>query len=54
MKLMNPAVNVIMASGFLEPKTKIDMTVAGVKHFVDKPYVLTEVLGIVEEMISAD
>jgi DNA-binding response OmpR family regulator len=53
-KIMNPTVKVIMASGFLEAKTKIDMTVAGVKHFVDKPYVLTDVLDLVENMLSAD
>ena len=53
-KIMNPTVNVIMASGFLEPKIKIDMTLAGVKHFVDKPYVLTDVLDLVEHMLSED
>jgi DNA-binding response OmpR family regulator len=52
-KMMNSAVKVIMASGFLDPKTKIDMTLAGVKHFVDKPYVLIEVLDIVEDMLSS-
>ena len=52
MKLMNPGVKVIMASGFLEPKTKSDMALAGVKRFVDKPYVLTDVLNIVDEMLS--
>ena len=51
-KMMNSAVKVIMASGFLDPKPKIAMTLAGVKHFVDKPYVMTEVLGIVEDMLS--
>lgn len=54
MKLMNPAVKVIMASGFLDPRIKIDMTLAGVKRFVDKPYVLTDVLDIVEDTLSSD
>jgi len=54
MKILNPAVKVVMASGFLDPKMKIDLTLAGVKHFVDKPYVLTEVLNIVEDMLSSD
>jgi DNA-binding NtrC family response regulator len=54
MKMVNPAVKVIMASGFLDPKIKIDMTLAGVKHFVDKPYVMTEVLDIVEDILSSD
>ena len=51
-KLMNVAVKMIVASGFLDPKNKIDMTSAGVKHFVDKPYLLTDVLDIFEDMLS--
>jgi DNA-binding NtrC family response regulator len=54
MKMVNPAVKVIMASGFLDAKIKVDMTLAGVKHFVDKPYVMTEVLDIVEDILSSD
>lgn len=53
-KLINPAVKVIIASGFLDPKMKSDMTLAGVKRFVDKPYVLTEVLDVVQDTISRD
>ena len=49
---MNLPVKMIVASGFLDPKTKIDMTSAGVKHFVDKPYLVTDVLDIVEDMLS--
>jgi len=54
MKLINPAVKVLMASGYLDPKTKVNLMLAGVKHLVDKPYVLTEVLDIVEDMLSND
>lgn len=46
------AVKVIVASGFLDPKTKSDMILAGVKRFVQKLYVLTDVLDIVDDMLS--
>jgi hypothetical protein len=49
---MNLAVKMIVASGFLDPKPKTDMTSGGVKHFVDKPYLRTDVLDIVEDILS--
>ncbi len=44
MKDENPDVRVVIASGYLEPKVKTEMYRAGVKKFVDKPYMLPEVL----------
>src|SRR5512133_1453692 len=38
MKEENPDVRVVIATGFLEPKMKIEMSRVTVKHFVDKPY----------------
>lgn len=54
MKTMNPSVKVVMASGYLDPKIRAAMTLAGVKRFIDKPYVLTDVLEIVENTIAFD
>ena len=44
MKKENPDVRVVVASGYLDPKMKIEMYRAGVKDFVDKPYLLPEML----------
>ena len=44
MKDENPGVRVVIASGYLDPKVKTEMHHAGVKDFVDKPYMLPEVL----------
>jgi DNA-binding NtrC family response regulator len=52
MRTVNPAVKVVLASGYLDPKIKTDMTSAGIKYFVDKPYVLNDLLVIVENMLS--
>ena len=52
MKNENPAVQVVMASGFLEPEIKTEMTLAGVKRFVNKPYVLNELLEIFRNLFE--
>jgi DNA-binding response OmpR family regulator len=44
MKDENPGVRVVIASGYLEPKVKTEMYRAGVNDFVDKPYMLPELL----------
>ena len=44
MKSENPAVRVVVASGYLDPKLKTEMHHAGVRDFVDKPYMLQELL----------
>jgi len=52
MKDENPAVRVVMASGFLEPKVKSEMTLAGVKRFVNKPYMLGELLEVFRSLFD--
>jgi two-component system, cell cycle sensor histidine kinase and response regulator CckA len=52
MRTVNPAVKVVLASGYLDPKIKTDMTSAGIKYFVDKPYVLNDLLVIIENILS--
>jgi two-component system, cell cycle sensor histidine kinase and response regulator CckA len=54
MKDENPAVKVVMASGFLEPETKIEMALAGAKQFVNKPYNLDELLEIFQSVIDSE
>ena len=44
MKKENPDVRVVVASGYLNAQMKTEMYRAGVKAFVDKPYLLPEML----------
>ena len=44
MKEANPAVQVVVASGYLERETKNKMHEDGVTKFVDKPYMIDKVL----------
>ena len=52
MKEENAAVKVVIASGFLAANVKTDLAFAGVKRFVNKPYVLTELLEVFEDVIE--
>jgi two-component system cell cycle sensor histidine kinase/response regulator CckA len=52
LKEENAEVKVIMASGFLEPQIKRDMTLAGVRHFVSKPYELNDLLEIFKSVVK--
>ncbi len=44
LKGINPKVKIIFASGFFEPAVKAALENAGVKSFIQKPYVIEEVL----------
>ncbi|MGD0589201.1 MAG: PAS domain S-box protein [Bacteroidota bacterium] len=44
MKEINPAVKIIFASGYFEPDSKAKLVDAGVKGFLQKPYIIEEVL----------
>ena len=52
MKEENGAVKVVIASGYLAPDLKSELTFAGVKRFVNKPYVLNELLEVFQEVIG--
>jgi two-component system cell cycle sensor histidine kinase/response regulator CckA len=52
MKSENPDVRVVIASGYLDPKVKTEMYRAGVKDFVDKPYMLSELLETLRSSIE--
>jgi two-component system, cell cycle sensor histidine kinase and response regulator CckA len=51
-KAENPGVKVVIASGYLEPKTTTEMSGIGVKHFVNKPYILDEVVQTIQSLIE--
>ena len=48
----NPGVQVVMASGFLEAEKKSEMTLAGVKRFVNKPYMMDELLVVFRSLFA--
>jgi two-component system, cell cycle sensor histidine kinase and response regulator CckA len=52
MKDENPGVQVVMASGFLEAEKKSEMTLAGVKRFVNKPYMMDELLVVFRSLFD--
>ena len=52
MKSENPDVRVIIVSGFLEPELRTKMQQAGVEHFIDKPYMLDQVLETIQGLIK--
>jgi DNA-binding NtrC family response regulator len=54
MKEENAAVKVVMASGFLDTHIKTEMVFTGVKRFVNKPYVLDELVEIFQNVIEND
>ena len=54
MKEENAAVKVVIASGYLAANVKADLTFAGVKRFVNKPYVLSELLEVFQDVIEND
>jgi two-component system cell cycle sensor histidine kinase/response regulator CckA len=51
---INPKVKVIFASGYINPHIKSEVLKAGVKHFVQKPYVPQEVLLHIRKVIDSN
>ncbi|HTR80267.1 MAG TPA: PAS domain S-box protein [Bacteroidota bacterium] len=49
---INPNAKVMMASGFFDPESKSDLIAAGAKHFIQKPYLLEEVLMKIREVLD--
>ena len=52
MKEENPDVCVVIASGFLEPEVKTEVFRGGVKHFIQKPYMLDQVVETIQSLIE--
>jgi DNA-binding NarL/FixJ family response regulator len=49
---INPQVKILLASGFLEPRTKSELLDAGAKGFIQKPYVPNEILKEIRKILD--
>jgi PAS domain S-box-containing protein len=52
-RAINPEAKIIFASGFFDPETKSEMYKAGLKNFIQKPYMQNEVLQKIRETIDS-
>ena len=52
MKAQNPDVRVIVVSGYFEPAMKSNLSAAGIKHFLAKPYTLSQVVDALRDSLS--
>jgi DNA-binding response OmpR family regulator len=52
MKKIDPNVKTVMASGFLSQSLKAEMLRAGAQDFLQKPYVMTEVIQKIKELVG--
>ena len=53
LKEINPKVKLIFASGHIEPEIKKELLQAGAKEFIQKPYVITEVLTKIRRVLES-
>ncbi len=51
-RTINPKAKIIFASGYFDPETKSEMFKAGLKNFIQKPYMHDEVLQKIREAID--
>ncbi len=54
LKSINPAVKVILSSGFMDTKVRQDMLSAGARDFIQKPYMPDKVIQKIRETILGD
>ncbi|MEM2786470.1 MAG: PAS domain S-box protein, partial [Candidatus Nitrosotenuis sp.] len=54
LKTLNPSVKFIFATGFIDPDVKSELLKAGVKHFLQKPYLPVEVLQAIRKIIDLE
>jgi two-component system, cell cycle sensor histidine kinase and response regulator CckA len=50
LKTEKPDVKIVIASGYLEPDLRSEVERVGLEHFIHKPYILDDVVKIVESM----
>jgi CheY-like chemotaxis protein len=50
MKAENPDVNIVVASGYIEPEFRYKMDKAGVKAFISKPYIPNDIVQILSDL----
>ncbi len=53
LKEINPHIKLIFASGYLDPRAKDELLKAGAKGFLQKPYIIEEVLKKVREVLDS-
>lgn len=51
-RTIRPGAKVIIASGFIDPDVRLNLTKAGVDFFIQKPYVPSEILHIIRHVID--
>ena len=49
---LDPKAKIIVASGYIDPEVRSEILKAGAKHFIQKPYVLDDVLRKIREVID--
>lgn len=52
LKKINAGVKVIIASGFFEPDVRMTLSAAGAKGFIQKPYIINDVLEKIREVLD--
>jgi PAS domain S-box-containing protein len=52
LKMINPAVKVIIASGYFEPDVRMELYAAGAIGFIQKPYVMNDLLMKIREVLD--
>ena len=52
-RALNPNAKVVLASGFIDPDLKSELYKAGVRQFIQKPYVPDAVLRLIREVLDA-
>jgi two-component system cell cycle sensor histidine kinase/response regulator CckA len=52
MKEVNPDVNVVVSSGYIDPESRTRMHRAGVRDFIDKPYTPDAVVETLESVLE--
>ena len=52
MKAQNPDVRVVVVSGYFEPTMKSNLSAAGIKHFLAKPYSLSQVVDALRDSLT--
>jgi two-component system, cell cycle sensor histidine kinase and response regulator CckA len=54
MKEINPSIKIIFASGYFEPNMKAALEHAGVKGFLQKPYVIEDILSKIRKTLDSN
>ena len=51
---LNEDVKIIVTTGYLEPELKSELTTAGVNEYIQKPYIIPDILGRISHHLSAE